>query len=82
MPVKGKIEVNELFCKGCEMCVNACPKEVLALAEDRMTVKGYHPAVLLKDGCTGCAICALVCPEVAITVYREVHQKVLELAVS
>jgi 2-oxoglutarate ferredoxin oxidoreductase subunit delta len=71
MPLKGTIEVNELYCKGCEMCIQACPQDVMALAQDRLTVKGYHPAQLVAEGCTGCAVCALVCPEAAITVYRQ-----------
>jgi 2-oxoglutarate ferredoxin oxidoreductase subunit delta len=44
---------------------------VIALDPNRITAKGYHPASLVKDGCTGCAICAIVCPDAAITVYRE-----------
>ena len=71
MPVSGWIEVNELYCKGCELCVDACPKDVLALDGDHLTPKGYHPVYLIKDGCTGCAICAVVCPEAALTVFRE-----------
>ncbi len=71
MPVKGWIEVNELYCKGCELCVEACPQNVLALSHERLTPKGYHPAYLTGDGCTGCAICSIVCPEAALTVYRE-----------
>ena len=71
MPPKGRIVVNEAYCKGCELCIAACPQEVMALSEERITAKGYHPAELKAEGCTGCAICALVCPEAAITVYRE-----------
>lgn len=71
MPVKGWIEVNEIYCKGCELCVNACPPAVLNLDMNRLTPKGYHPAQLFTEGCTGCAICALVCPEAAIKVFRE-----------
>ncbi len=71
MPVKGRIVVNEVYCKGCELCVAACPQHVMALDQDRITPKGYHPASLIAEGCTGCAICAVVCPEAAITVYRE-----------
>ncbi len=71
MPVKGTIVVDDRYCKGCELCIAACPQKVLALDEQHLTSKGYHPARLVQDGCTGCAICALVCPEAAITVYRE-----------
>jgi 2-oxoglutarate ferredoxin oxidoreductase subunit delta len=72
MPVKGWIEVNELYCKGCELCINACPQNVLTLEKSRLTPKGYHPVYLIADGCTGCGICAIVCPEAALTVFREI----------
>jgi len=71
MAVKGWIEVDELYCKGCEICVHDCPQNVLALDMDYLTPKGYHPVHIIAEGCTGCGICALVCPEAAITVYRE-----------
>jgi 2-oxoglutarate ferredoxin oxidoreductase subunit delta len=74
MPVKGWIQVDSKYCKGCELCVSACPQEVIALDQDKLTAKGYHPAVLAHEGCTGCGICALVCPDVAIEVYREVSR--------
>jgi 2-oxoglutarate ferredoxin oxidoreductase subunit delta len=71
MPLKGRIKVNEVYCKGCELCITACPQQVLGLATDRITAKGYHPATLIAEGCTGCAVCSVVCPEAAITVFRE-----------
>ncbi len=71
MPVKGWIEVDEHYCKGCELCVSVCPQDVLSMNLEVLTPKGYHPAYLHADGCTGCAICAVVCPDAAITVYRE-----------
>ena len=70
MPPKGRITVSELYCKWCELCVDACPQDVLGLDLNQMTAKGYHPAVLIAQGCTGCGICAIVCPDAAITVYR------------
>ena len=80
---KGRIEVNETLCKGCELCIEVCPKNVIVMAADRLTPKGYHPAELAdpEGACTGCAICAVICPEAAITVYRsvpkeKVHEKV------
>jgi len=71
MPLKGRIVVSEVYCKGCELCVAECPQHVMALDQERITPKGYHPAKLIAEGCTGCGICAIVCPEAAITVYRE-----------
>ena len=71
MALKGTIEVNPMHCKGCALCVDACPQRVIALDMAHLTPKGYHPAKLIKEGCTGCAICATICPDAAITVYRE-----------
>jgi 2-oxoglutarate ferredoxin oxidoreductase subunit delta len=71
MPLKGRIVVSEVYCKGCELCVADCPQHVMALDQERITPKGYHPAELIAEGCTGCGICAIVCPEAAITVFRE-----------
>lgn len=71
---KGRIEINESLCKGCILCTQVCPKDLVMVAEDRLTAKGYHPAMLLDPNgeCTGCAICAVICPEAAISVYRMV----------
>ena len=72
MPVRGRVEIDERFCKGCELCVAACPQKVLALDGGSLTSMGYHPVRLTGEvGCTGCAVCAVVCPEAAIAVYRE-----------
>lgn len=66
-----RILVDEFYCKGCELCVNACPKHIIALAKNRMNAKGYHPAELTDESeCTGCASCATMCPDAAITVER------------
>ena len=75
MAAIGTIEVDERYCKGCELCVTACPQAVLALDMNRLTSKGYHPAALTGEGCTGCEICAVVCPEAGITVYRMVARR-------
>ena len=68
--MKGHIEIFEELCKGCELCISFCPKDVISLS-DRLNAGGYLPAAFNDNGeCTGCAVCAIVCPEVAIEVYR------------
>src|SRR3972149_8311216 len=69
---KGRILIEEALCKGCDLCPPVCPKDLIQIALDRFTPKGYHPAILVDpdQGCTGCAICSIICPEAAITVYR------------
>jgi 2-oxoglutarate ferredoxin oxidoreductase subunit delta len=69
---RGAVLIDRNRCKGCELCVNACPQQVLHLSSSR-NARGYHPVELSENGhhCTGCAICAVVCPDVVFTVYRE-----------
>ncbi len=70
MKKKGYIEIDQEFCKGCEICIAFCPEEVIVLATE-LNAAGYLPASLVDNGrCTGCTVCAIVCPEVAIEVYR------------
>ena len=69
--MKGRIEINRELCKGCEICIRYCPKNLITLS-DKLNAAGYMPSEFIdKNGeCTGCATCAVVCPEVAIEVYR------------
>ena len=68
--MKGCIEIDQELCKGCQICMAFCPKDVIS-SSDKLNISGYLPVVFDVNGeCTGCAICALVCPEVAIEVYR------------
>jgi len=62
---------NEAACKGCRLCVEACPKKILDLDTSRVNAKGYNP-VLCSDmnTCTACAICARVCPDSVIKVEK------------
>lgn len=72
---KGAIVVDVEKCKGCELCVVACPTKVLQLAKG-VNGKGYHYSYMENpDACTGCTSCALVCPDAVITVYRVKPQK-------
>ena len=67
--IRGTVTIDVETCKGCELCIEACPLDSLALSEG-LNSQGYHYAVLVKDNCTGCVNCALVCPDAVITVYR------------
>ncbi len=56
-------------CKGCGLCVDVCPKKVLALSTDKINAKGHHPVEAVKpDDCIGCTFCATMCPDCIITV--------------
>jgi 2-oxoglutarate ferredoxin oxidoreductase subunit delta len=58
-------------CKGCALCIDACPKDILSLDLTRVNAKGYNP-VKCDDiaPCTACAICARVCPDSVIKIER------------
>ena len=67
-----KVSINELVCKGCGLCVRACPKNVLALSRTKLNAQGYHPAeVVDQEACIGCASCARTCPDVAIRIEKD-----------
>jgi 2-oxoglutarate ferredoxin oxidoreductase subunit delta len=61
-PDKGMVRVDEDECKGCGLCVDACPPKVLRLS-GHMNRYGYHVTEYAGAGCTGCGICFFACPE-------------------
>lgn len=66
-----KVIFNEDRCKGCELCVQVCPKKIVVMAKDRLNKKGFHPATVIEmDKCIGCAFCAITCPDTVIEVER------------
>ena len=66
-----KVIIDEEICKGCGLCVPACPKHILALSADHINSKGYRPSHCTDEAaCIGCASCARMCPDTAITVER------------
>jgi len=68
--VQGAVVVDKEACKGCSLCVEACPHDVLALHIE-VNSKGYHYSYMSNpDACIGCANCGVVCPDTCITVYR------------
>lgn len=67
-----KVSFKEDLCKGCGLCVDACPKGILTLSADRINAKGHHPAEITDQTvCTACAFCATMCPDCVITVEKE-----------
>ncbi|MFA7402312.1 MAG: 4Fe-4S dicluster domain-containing protein [Bacteroidales bacterium] len=66
---KGAIVIDIERCKGCGVCIPACPNKVIALAK-KVNNKGYNYLEVQNDNCIGCANCAVVCPDGCITVYR------------
>ncbi|MGB9809644.1 MAG: 4Fe-4S binding protein, partial [Caldanaerobacter sp.] len=58
-----KVIFNEDLCKGCELCVNACPKKIIEMDLGKINTKGYHPATIKPenmDKCIACGFCAMM----------------------
>ncbi len=73
--VIGAVEINRERCKGCDLCVVACPCDVLRLQQKDVNDRGYHFVNDENpDNCIGCAACATVCPDGCITVYRVIEK--------
>ncbi len=69
--IKGTIVVDTQRCKGCGVCVTACPLNILEMSME-VNGKGYPYAQMAEpDRCTGCASCGVICPDSCITVFRK-----------
>ena len=67
---RGAVVVDTECCKGCNLCVVACPQNVLKLSPDANS-KSYHFSFMADpEKCIGCGMCAQVCPDSVITVYK------------
>ena len=68
MEIEGPIKINEVWCKGCEICVDVCPRDVLEM-------KDFVAVVKDEERCTFCQLCELLCPDFAIVVHRPNSKK-------
>ena len=65
---RGTVVVDVEACKGCELCIDACPPRVLVMG-DEVNARGYRYPLLLA-GCTGCKACSQICPDFVFQVYK------------
>ena len=77
------INIDQERCKGCELCISVCPRDILE-ASEKPNENGHHPVNVkpelqkedYTEDCKGCASCALMCPEVAITIENSHYQNI------
>jgi len=70
MAKKGNIKIDREMCKGCLLCIRACPVNVLE-KDNEMNSGGSHPAKAVNmDKCIACGNCYEVCPDVCIEVFE------------
>ena len=48
--IRGTLTIATEQCKGCELCIPACPPEVLRMSEARNEIGAHYPELL--PGCT------------------------------
>jgi 2-oxoglutarate ferredoxin oxidoreductase subunit delta len=65
---RGSVRIDTDTCKGCELCITACPPEVLSMSTAVNHLGYRYPQ--LHPGCTGCAACLFVCPDFCFEVFR------------
>ena len=56
---KKTLVLNVAWCKGCGVCAAFCPKGVLALKGDKITIQN-------PDACISCGLCEIRCPDYAL----------------
>lgn len=74
---RGTVVIDVEACKGCDLCIDACPPGVLVMTTEGVNSRGYRYPVL-APGCTGCRACAQICPDFVFQVYR--YDRPIELA--
>jgi len=62
-----QIVIEKDRCKGCELCVAACPQQILGMTT-KLNAKGYFYAEVAEPmRCISCRLCCITCPDMAIT---------------
>jgi 2-oxoglutarate ferredoxin oxidoreductase subunit delta len=74
---RGTVVIDVEACKGCELCIDACPPGVLEMTSE-VNARGYR-FPFLRAGCTGCKACSQICPDFCFQVYK--YETPLELPV-
>jgi 2-oxoglutarate ferredoxin oxidoreductase subunit delta len=65
-----QVKVDARRCKSCELCVPACPKNIMVISDAKNEL-GFKVAICKNEAdCTGCLACAQVCPDLAIEITK------------
>ena len=67
--VRGTVVIDIEACKGCDLCIDACPPHVLQMTTHEVNTRGYRYPQLLV-GCSGCKACSQICPDFVFQVYK------------
>ena len=65
------IKIDSELCKGCDICIELCPKHVYVKSSKENKKGVYLPFPENEKECNECHLCELLCPDQAITVDDE-----------
>ena len=66
-----KLILNAAWCKGCGICVEFCPKNVLALEGEKAVIQN-------PDQCVYCGQCEQRCPDYALYIEHKKEEGALQ----
>ena len=75
---RGTVVIDVAACKGCDLCIDACPPRVLQMTEHELNHRGYRYPVLLA-GLHRVPGLRRICPDFVFQVYR--YETPIELPV-
>jgi 2-oxoglutarate ferredoxin oxidoreductase subunit delta len=70
MARRGKVVIDRELCKGCYLCIRACPVKVLEAGGEPNSTGTYPSKVVYPEKCIACGSCFEVCPDVCIEIYE------------
>jgi 2-oxoglutarate ferredoxin oxidoreductase subunit delta len=66
--LKGKPLIDQERCKGCMLCISACPKKILKMSNNINKQGSGYPECFDESKCIACTFCAIICPDSAIEI--------------
>jgi 2-oxoglutarate ferredoxin oxidoreductase subunit delta len=70
MARRGKVLIDRDLCKGCLLCIRACPVKALGQSQVPNASGSYPSEAVYTERCIACGNCYEVCPDVCIDVYE------------
>ena len=66
--------IDQDRCKGCALCIEVCPNDVLVLGD--FNYRGYRTSEVVNfENCIKCRRCERICPDFAIYIIEKVKDQ-------